>query len=863
MPPRLFSAVRRLFTTQRRRVWAKGFFESVADMLGADRLEGSGGLYFRVAKAAADLTGSKHAIVVLPAAPGRLAVAGCHGYPTMGLDEDFSLDRGVIGKAFQTRLHQLVPDVGREDAYYQFEADTTITSELAVPILDEDRDSVEAVINVESPKMCFFSVDDVELLQNLGRLMLLYRGTLAERTAAMQVLWELPDEVMVIDKKFRPIWANGVKRRYGEQLRLGSFLPARRESERNLAALFSGHEWPDPLEGETCFEIIERREDRCEWCVCNRAMMSGQLVEGVVYNPPKLPFMVELSAAPLFSSSGSRGDRKTAGCVETARRVTMRQKVLGCARKLRDRPTEPKALESIVAILRDDLGYSRIRLYRIETNDQGSRLLGVRFVGKHETTQEEFSRIERSIPPELENVLVAADNADNVGLLCLTDDIQKPEKEMSFFFQRARVPREWLTRVFDPDGKLELARVNEIVTVPLFVGQQRRLLCLDWLHSEESGREFTNDDLQALTIYSRLACAALESVRQSELRSKLVVLGEATAGLAHTLARIVDLPGPAGNASGPAEIQLPSLTGPATYLNELLCMGADHLRNFVRGPVSELLATTFDAAASKVRSDDDIPPTGHVDKWAARLESALRDAGVAVRPAILAQLARVLPETEEVVETCVAAFKHVDEGQWSSILERLVRLVVALEFQETIARDLRSFSEAVTQAVRFPEGEGKERVDLNRVITAAIRALGLTASRAKVAIEDSLDSQPLYAEVRQGDLLVAWLALLDNAIYAAKTEESGPRVEVGTRRTDVEAIVSISNNGQNVRQDKVALLGNVQFTMKPGGNGVGLIIAYDLIEANDGKISHNYDEQSGITTFTTRLPLAPAGGQQP
>jgi putative methionine-R-sulfoxide reductase with GAF domain len=205
------------------------YSDSLANLIGATSLEGGEGLYFRVAAIAARLTEAKHGVLVLPDPPDRLRVAGCFGEPTTTL-EVFPNDRGIIAKAFHDRRYVLVPDVNDKDSYLPYcyhEFDPSVRSELAVPVLDTSRNSVEAVINVESETLQHFDHEDAEVLQKLGRLLLLYRrrlmemGAIAaerdsitrERDAFAGILWKLPDEVMVIDRAYRPIWANQVKRK--------------------------------------------------------------------------------------------------------------------------------------------------------------------------------------------------------------------------------------------------------------------------------------------------------------------------------------------------------------------------------------------------------------------------------------------------------------------------------------------------------------------------------------------------------------------------------------------------------------------------------------------------------------------------
>jgi len=195
------------------------------------------------------------------------------------------------------------------------------------------------------------------------------------------------------------------------------------------------------------------------------------------------------------------------------------------------------------------------------------------------------------------------------------------------------------------------------------------------------------------------------------------------------------------------------------------------------------------------------------------------------------------------------------DKRWHDSIYDLVRLVAALNGQDAIARDLRSFSQAVNEIVRASDLKNVPKLpcDLVSVIISAVRAVSrLSSSRVGIDLAD-VGAETLCAEVRQADILVAWLALLSNAIDAARSAGSAAWVGVRTERRGNDALISIANNGDAVPKAYVPILGKESFTTKPGGNGLGLVIAYDLVEANGGRVEHCYAD--GKTSFTTALPL--------
>jgi hypothetical protein len=466
--------------TQSPSVSVEDYRQYVDAIFRATCLEGHDGLYFRVARIAAKITNAKHAVVVVPASPTELRVVGCCGYPTAGLPETLDPKTGVIGLVFEQGRAELVPNVSKHKRYSPFEADCRIRSELAVPALDPSRKHVEAVINVESIEEAHFTDADTEALQNLGDLMLLSRERIetierlaAERTAAFEVLWSLPDEVMVIDPEHRPVWANREKRRNLPELHAA--LPSTAETNADLAALLRGQPASSRRCQSPCHLVIERRTKLCPCCVCRKAIARGGPELGVIYEPNHLECIVELSATPLFLE-GKYG-RTLLGCVEIARRVTKRQRVLDIAPTLWTAPAEDEALQSAVSGLHEHLQYRRVRLYLLDRTARTLR--AVTLAGDHGAlTSAQFRGAAREIPAELWSVLSTAKKA---ALITIADTLSEIEPEESFGYWQVRVPRSTIVKTFDPDGALQLQGVDELAVAPLHVEQDTWLFSLDGL----------------------------------------------------------------------------------------------------------------------------------------------------------------------------------------------------------------------------------------------------------------------------------------------------------------------------------------------------------------------------------------------
>jgi len=854
--------------------WFDRYSEAIERILAVDRFDGQEGLYFRAAQAAALLLEAKHAVVVLPVDESRLRVAGCYGYPTLPLAGDLSAERGVIGRCFRERKWRLVGDVTRDPDYVPF--DETVRSELAVPVFDKSWRDVQAVINVESTNPTHFDLDDRDVLQRLGQFMLLSSAALKridnlrrkgkeeseDFRALAWLLQRLPDEVMVIDSRFRPIWANEAKRNAIGGL--NCVLPDRPTAARELARLIRGKEWPKPDLLETCYWNIERRPARCPLCVCNRAMESRQAAQGVVYQPAKLDCIVELSATPLIRETETGDGGNVLGSVEIARRVTMREKVLELAPTLWRDQTEAEALEATAEVLHERVGYRRVRLYASE--DDARRLRGITLGGPHQgLATEAFRKKERVVPEELAAVFRQASKA---ALIVPSDDVTTVQWEQSYGHLQARVPRTMVREALDPEGDLRLDSVAQVVALTVEFEQDRFLLCIDGLDLTAGRpycRAFTSDDLQALTIYGRLASAALESVRQKEVVSKLAILGEVAACWPHHGLRSMEV------------LSSKAITHSlAALVNSLL----GYLRSRNHAEPWDSLAR---AVIERMTDDTPIPVHGEVADLVRRVTEGLRDRGVTnVQDATVSKVVRILhgntpcaspsdpngmsspskaPLPDDAVVSWLASLNSGFGEPWQMIGD-LVEFVVAIKDHASQTAHLGLFAQAVKEV--FPRGgpetEDKSVVDLDNLALQAANAIEkLSQEKYGVTAECQLHGrqhadEPVLANVKPGQVLLAWLSLLDNAVYAAR-KGNPPHVVICTRRTNGTVEVTIENNGEIVPHDLRPRFGRQRVSSK-GGMGIGYMLAAGLIRANDGKIEFAPDDERMITRFHMRFRLS-------
>jgi two-component system, sporulation sensor kinase E len=142
--------------------------------------------------------------------------------------------------------------------------------------------------------------------------------------------------------------------------------------------------------------------------------------------------------------------------------------------------------------------------------------------------------------------------------------------------------------------------------------------------------------------------------------------------------------------------------------------------------------------------------------------------------------------------------------------------------------------------------------DIGTIMKETIDLLNGQAMLVNVQMKLSLDQNlPLiYCEPNQ--LKQVFINILKNAI---EVMPKGGQIDVMIKEKDEDQIiVSITDRGSGISEDKIKRLGQPFYTTKERGTGLGLMVSYKIIEEHRGIIEVESEEGKG-TTFHITLPI--------
>jgi len=191
------------------------------------------------------------------------------------------------------------------------------------------------------------------------------------------------------------------------------------------------------------------------------------------------------------------------------------------------------------------------------------------------------------------------------------------------------------------------------------------------------------------------------------------------------------------------------------------------------------------------------------------------------------------------------ALEHLTED--SPVREHLIHVKEGLDRMVRAVRAFLEFSRQVTTPVN-------RVAHLNQLIDDALLLVQHRAKFQQVRIIKALDGS--LPEVLDGGIQHAIVNLVKNAFDAMPR---GGTLTISTRHDHDHVDVDVEDTGAGIPEEIRSRIFEPFFSTKPihQGNGLGLIIAKEVVERSGGTIE--FTSQVGVgTTFRIHLPLAPA-----
>jgi signal transduction histidine kinase len=164
----------------------------------------------------------------------------------------------------------------------------------------------------------------------------------------------------------------------------------------------------------------------------------------------------------------------------------------------------------------------------------------------------------------------------------------------------------------------------------------------------------------------------------------------------------------------------------------------------------------------------------------------------------------------------------------------------------------------VSRITRGQFGLQRGRVELSRVIQAAVETSRPALEQRGHILSVSLPVEPVYLDADQARLSQVFANLLDNA---AKYTEPGGRIRVTAEVTHGAVFVRVADSGIGIARDALPHVFDLFYqsegrttTWTPGGLEIGLTLVRRIVDLHGGHVTSHSDGPGRGSEFVVRLP---------
>jgi signal transduction histidine kinase len=182
---------------------------------------------------------------------------------------------------------------------------------------------------------------------------------------------------------------------------------------------------------------------------------------------------------------------------------------------------------------------------------------------------------------------------------------------------------------------------------------------------------------------------------------------------------------------------------------------------------------------------------------------------------------------------------------------------------DVIGSEIQRLDRVVQMLVDFtrPVDLRLAEIDLRKLVDDVVLLASPAAEQHQVRIERPSSPEPLPARI---DVDLVKQAILNIVLNGVQAMPQGGTLRLSCRREGDGALVTVRDQGPGIPADIRDKVFNLYFTTKKDGSGIGLAMAYRVVQLHHGSVEFTSVAGQG-TTFYLRLPLLESinGGEAP
>ncbi len=180
------------------------------------------------------------------------------------------------------------------------------------------------------------------------------------------------------------------------------------------------------------------------------------------------------------------------------------------------------------------------------------------------------------------------------------------------------------------------------------------------------------------------------------------------------------------------------------------------------------------------------------------------------------------------------------------------------EAADLLVHEAERLNRSITELLNYarPTTLKKEQINLGDLVSSSLKLISSDAQA--LGVKTSLETDPDVPDITadRDRINQVLLNLYLNGLQAMEDSSREKELKVSVHFDDTEGRIRINvqDNGKGIPQESIDKVLDPYFTTKPEGTGLGLALAYKIIDEHDGTIRFKSTEGQGTTVIVT-LPV--------
>ncbi len=180
------------------------------------------------------------------------------------------------------------------------------------------------------------------------------------------------------------------------------------------------------------------------------------------------------------------------------------------------------------------------------------------------------------------------------------------------------------------------------------------------------------------------------------------------------------------------------------------------------------------------------------------------------------------------------------------------------EAADLMVQEAERLNRSITELLNYarPTALRKEPVNLGEIVELSLKLISSDAQALGVKISLDVEAHLPDIAVDKDKINQVLLNLYLNGLQAMELSTSGKELQVSVRhdKTEKMLVIDVQDTGSGIPPDDLDKVLDPYFTTKPDGTGLGLALAYKIIDEHKGAVRFASTQGKG-TTVSVTLPL--------